>query len=321
MTRRSNEEESSLELLLDTITNTFGGVLFIALLIVLLVRNQGVSQRMPEPDIEVVAQMVRLERQIERARTEIDTLDELLARQRERLTKQLDGVRVEEVVMLNDLKKRRDELLLKRLEGYQETVKVQQSINEKAKEFNAGVDLSGKIAQAKRDLYDLTNEIAKSEQENRKVVAAIETKSRSAKRDLKLPTQQRTSKKAIYVAIWRNRVFRIVVGGRLNTSHLVVTDSSRAQVSSRSVFYTFRLNRGLVPSASVHFERAMKTMLGNPAVGSYYVKIFVYDGSFKGFQHVRDVVVGSGLRYDAAPLSSKETIPFGSGGGGSSFAQ
>ena len=60
--RRAKEEESSLELLLDTMCNTFGGVMFIAisLLVVLSAMTKNIPQKEEEP-----ADMATLQRQIE----------------------------------------------------------------------------------------------------------------------------------------------------------------------------------------------------------------------------------------------------------------
>ena len=41
MSRRRSRKQDSLELLLDTICNTFGGVLFIAILVVMLLQQTG----------------------------------------------------------------------------------------------------------------------------------------------------------------------------------------------------------------------------------------------------------------------------------------
>ncbi|HID23046.1 MAG TPA: hypothetical protein EYP14_11685, partial [Planctomycetaceae bacterium] len=75
MRRQRLESESSLELLLDTICNTFGGVVFIALLIVLLLRST--VERLPEarqdsPPVHEVrrvqAELTQLESELQVAR-------------------------------------------------------------------------------------------------------------------------------------------------------------------------------------------------------------------------------------------------------------
>ena len=62
MSRRKASEESSLELLLDTMCNTFGGVMFIA--ISLLVIISVMTQDMPQQD-EEPADMATLQQEIE----------------------------------------------------------------------------------------------------------------------------------------------------------------------------------------------------------------------------------------------------------------
>lgn len=49
MSRRKSED-SSLELLLDTMCNTFGGVMFIAILLSVMVSIRGHQQNEPVPD-------------------------------------------------------------------------------------------------------------------------------------------------------------------------------------------------------------------------------------------------------------------------------
>lgn len=65
MSRRRASRQDSLELLLDTICNTFGGVLFIAILVVLLLQQTGGGPEAPtvEPasPVELQALVIRLE--------------------------------------------------------------------------------------------------------------------------------------------------------------------------------------------------------------------------------------------------------------------
>lgn len=62
--RQSTSEESSLELLLDTICNTFGGILFISILVVVLLNttSEAIQRQPPSP----AAQSKMLQRDIER---------------------------------------------------------------------------------------------------------------------------------------------------------------------------------------------------------------------------------------------------------------
>ena len=46
---RRHAEESSLDLLLDAMCNTFGGVMFIAILLTVMISIRGLEKRMPFP--------------------------------------------------------------------------------------------------------------------------------------------------------------------------------------------------------------------------------------------------------------------------------
>ena len=80
MSRRHASRQDSLELLLDTICNTFGGVLFIAILVVLLLQQSGTGPA-PETPVPVVVPLSDVEMQALTLRME--TVAEELARRRQ----------------------------------------------------------------------------------------------------------------------------------------------------------------------------------------------------------------------------------------------
>lgn len=75
MARTSTIDDGSLELLLDTICNTFGGILFIALLVAIMMNSSGVdaTQTTPEPSLE--EEMLDLQSQIAMLQQEQDVLE------------------------------------------------------------------------------------------------------------------------------------------------------------------------------------------------------------------------------------------------------
>jgi hypothetical protein len=75
MSRRKRTADSSLELLLDTICNTFGGVLFLAILICVLLRMASpLEQLVAEHDRTTPEEMQALELQLDALVAEIETL-------------------------------------------------------------------------------------------------------------------------------------------------------------------------------------------------------------------------------------------------------
>ena len=82
MARRgdSMNVNEALELFLDTMSNTFGGVVFISLLVCMLIQTRGVEQNPVEP--------VRLQRDLQKLETEIQGLE----RDHENVTKSIGEI-------------------------------------------------------------------------------------------------------------------------------------------------------------------------------------------------------------------------------------
>ena len=115
MSRRRQPDASSLELLLDTICNTFGGVLFIAIMVVLLLRQAGDSTASPSAEStpqspleiqtmanhyeEIAGELARLQQnrnsQDDVVRTFAPEATQLLFVRRNEVTRQQESLRAE----------------------------------------------------------------------------------------------------------------------------------------------------------------------------------------------------------------------------------
>lgn len=115
MARRASAEITSLELLLDTVCNAFGGIVFITLLLAILSRNAGgkAADRPPsDPKEEVKRQ--RLLQEISEARADLRDAESDLASLRQVLESR-DPAEEEEVLRARDAaERRRDELARER---------------------------------------------------------------------------------------------------------------------------------------------------------------------------------------------------------------
>ena len=80
---RKHAEESSLELLLDIVCNSFGGVIFIALLLAVIISIRGFQKTDSEPDRE--AKIAEVKEQITRLRAELTDVMEATRKQAELL--------------------------------------------------------------------------------------------------------------------------------------------------------------------------------------------------------------------------------------------
>ena len=70
----NDDRQSSLELLLDTITNTFGGIVFLALLVVVLLQLTSDKATQEAPQKETVDRLVAMETELITATRQRDEL-------------------------------------------------------------------------------------------------------------------------------------------------------------------------------------------------------------------------------------------------------
>src|SRR5687768_3661347 len=81
MSRKSSASSDSLDLLLDTICNTFGGVLFIAMLVIILLNMSGEKAASVPATPDAQAQLAAAQAEMVRAQTELDQLRRAAAEQ------------------------------------------------------------------------------------------------------------------------------------------------------------------------------------------------------------------------------------------------
>ncbi len=74
MTQRNSSDDGSLDLLLDTICNTFGGVLFISLLVVILLNMSSNEAASTPPEEATQAELSNWESRLAQANREVERL-------------------------------------------------------------------------------------------------------------------------------------------------------------------------------------------------------------------------------------------------------
>ena len=130
MSRRRSAPASSLDLLLDTICITFGGVLFIALLVVLLLQMSGNSGANSAVDAEKQQRFLESQSRLEELRARLKTL-RTAAAQQESLASDLAAQAPPELVdQFRDWRTRRDSLNDQRLKELAELSKEQADLND-----------------------------------------------------------------------------------------------------------------------------------------------------------------------------------------------
>ncbi len=175
--RSTSADESSLELLLDTICNAFGGILFISILIIVLINmsSREVIEALPEQPTTV--EMLRLRSELEEAHEQLKTLT-VAATQQEKISSRFfnknsvvlaEKIRYEKVNLSQSVQSNNQKM--------SQTVTTQKNINE----------ISEKLETLKHELI-----ISKEKLSNLNIQLKQEIKKRS--RSSKLPTVTMESK-------------------------------------------------------------------------------------------------------------------------------
>lgn len=280
--RRQQPGSNSLELLLDTICNTFGGILFIALLVTILTQLSEKKTPVPRPstatpeEIEsLVLEQAHLLAEISRVRANQDAEDLLASR--------LAPAEIQQ--LLTERNRLRDEL-------HSVSDQIQSSLAE-----NARV-----AADIQKILHQLSQVQAEIPEEKRKLAAledAIDRKVEKRSQQLRL-SQVRSSFGKSEVAIvlrygraylWHQYDAR---GNRLglNTDDFIVLESDAKSV-------TVRPNplRGIPLDGSPQSRQALSRLLEPFAPNRNTIVVVARPDTYHAFPQVRDATVASGFEY------------------------
>jgi hypothetical protein len=292
MRRRDNDsDQSSLELLLDTISNTFGGVLFMAILIAILLQMSGKPSGSQEEQPEIPqAELIALKQQLDAAIAERAALQEALKTQ----AATRDELRQEDlqpqVETLAALRAERDELQAKKLEQLAAISQSQVKVNELSEQISA---LDEQLAKARREAA-AARAALKSEIESRTRATTLPKTRRSAKRELAL------------IARYGRLYFIYNYSGpwsrTLNLEHMVVVDEDG---SSRTL--TPKPYAGL-PLKDDGFKQELARRLKQHPARDWYVAAAVWSDSFAEFAHLRAALVELGHEYRLLLMRPGETL-------------
>lgn len=277
--RRRTQQGDSFDLFLDTITNTFGGVLLIALLIVLMIReNTDGAPKDHQPgataDLQVVQSAINA---LEAER------DSLAASMRDQKVLSEDFIDSELIELSKDLSAKISERSKLSAEAAELSRLVKQ-----ASVSNTG--LAAKGEQVKNDLAQKTAEFKElNEQLSAEQAARTQT--------MALPKEQATSKSEVPVFLEDDQLFvlrsdRSQISGQINAQHFEKTTAGFAGLHIDSEYYRIR------PGAGLDLEsEALKAELNRYSAGIYYFAIVVRADSFEKFSKLRNILVEAGFEY------------------------
>ncbi len=289
MTRRRHfHDDSSLELLLDTITNAFGGILFLALLVVVLLQN---SSKTPDalPNVsrttlsELRTTFQNIETKLVPLRLEVEA--------REAIATNLADPTLEKVLLkLTQMREERTELIagtsvvlesISRLQGHSD------ALDEKGAQLSAEIEAVGvAVGVAQKNLEE--------ERARRKVNSPF-------------PEERTSSKSHIPVTVRYGRWYV----DRSPTGEANLDDFAVLDTKGKYLTITPKPYRGIPVVERDSLSKQLERHLSTQDPSSHYIEIAIWDDSFTEFQPLRDYLVQRGFEYRLVVVTQGDVVSEG----------
>lgn len=296
MRRRRAPLPDSLELLLDTICNAFGGILFIALLVIVMLRLSGGTPSEAGTSAGVQANLLELEAELEDSRRELAALAEAAEQQHELR----GGLAPDEIVRLRRQRdaerSARDELAGRQAQAAQDLASAQQSDEAAHAEL---AKLDDALRKSGRELERLREE-ERRERRQRTVQIDAPRMRKSYKQELALFVKDhRIVLACTRPGEWNSAECELDLGRFGRPEHIGPKPGAGTRVDPKHPDLA-AVKAALSPYAAA-----------GPA--NYHLTIIIWEDSFDVFQVVKRVVKNEmGFEYRTLPMpASASSVGFG----------
>lgn len=293
MKRKHGSDNSSLDLFLDTISNTFGGILFIAILVSIMLQRRTAEEVMQAKDAVPVS--------AERA-------DEI-AHQLEHLSQDRQNM----LLLVEELRKQQPpesdtELARERqtLDTQQELL--QQAIDEQSAMAQQLTDLLKDKAELQARLDQLHAQSTQAQDQQQQEQQAFEEALLAKTVERKVPkveTLQTTDIRGFILRYGRLYALHEPQTYTINKAHIQVEAQGPAQGT-----ITPLAGKGWDLSNTAHRMETEQFLTGHDPA-AYLCRIAVYPDSFAEFEGLREILVRTGHRYDLQPYPETATLRLG----------
>lgn len=299
MRKLHQQQESSLDLLLDTLTNVFGGIILIACLLALLARDAP-----PPPEAS-------------------KTQSELLTVSYQNALKELQQVqqRVQQLEEYNQRSKRTElnatlTKLTAQLAAIQQSEKenaesaiLSQQGQKKAKNNLATIkediqNTIGEIDQNNKTQTELQEKINALKTDQKKLAHELEQLPEKASEELRYPREHSTSQNAEYIVLQHGKIYPCFQEGAVSEHMDVEALPGLTRMKPNPL-------RGIVPADIKNIQSLLKEFQER----NFYCAIELHRDSYDTFRKLKPLLLKAGIDY-GINLSDASVISFGSGGVG-----
>lgn len=298
MSKDDTSQSGSLDLLLDTICNTFGGVLFISMLVVVLLNMTGHQVAIEPPSEAAQADLVEWRQNLTESNQEMQKLQRALEDQRQIEDAVLDPGLKQLVEQLEESEETHQDLLQDKNAELEAIGKSQTDINTAAQELK---DLEMAMARARGKLDLIERELARE----------IEKRTRAAK----LPTPRVTTKAEVAFFL---REGRLTAYAKRDPEGNLVPNSAEYEEKRDAAgkpYVVPKAGAGTAVDPAGRNRAALAGKLGSFDPDKHYLAIFVWPDSFEHFGVVRDLMVEKQFEYRLVPFPADGKIYIGAAEG------
>lgn len=286
--KRSQNSDDSLDMLLDTITNTFGGIVFLAMLIVILLGSSRPSS--PDPSLEAAFQSIRS--QIETLKQQKVELEQL----------QTAGKIVSSLVEVDA----DPQSIAKAKSLAQQHSQLQEQLHQ---QVSARLQLAERIRQSAEQAHARDLETANLETKFESLSAEVDKEIKSRSREIDLPKERPTSKQQFVILVQNSKVFELdgepqVPGMQINSRDFESCSRNDAIVVLDAGPYRIRSAGGMPMSDENDLRRALNRV-NNSRV---YVTVAIWEDSYEHFSGLRKIFKDLKLEYQLILMEPDEII-------------
>ena len=297
MSRRRATKQDSLELLLDTICNTFGGVLFIAILVVMLLQ-QPEDGATPPPITVPPERIDELSQQM----IELTTEQTRLKANRESQIAIVDSLSTDEV---RSLIEHRHELAVQDSE-----------LRAKANELLVqNAKLAARVESDRAKNAKVTRDLEVALKEKQQSLTALENDRKNRTTEARMPVQLPPGARQEIGFVLRYG--RLYVWHRYDQFHnrqgLNTDDFVIAGEEDGGVVTLPKPTRGILLDGSASSQESIRRLMRQFDPKTCYLVPIVRPDSFAAFSHFRDLALELGFNYRLMPVEA-DTQVFDSGG-------
>lgn len=294
MSRKAAPASDSLDLLLDTICNTFGGILFIAMLVVILTNQISRDAAPSAPSAESSRALRRLRGELTESESRLTKLRQAV-RQKEDLERRFaDPESLGLLESLRSLDDDSDELLKERAQKLTYVAESQADLEETARELE-------KLAQ------QLTETKERLQLEKQKLENEASLRSRTSE----VPQQRATQKQAIPFFL---KAGRLSAFAYRNEDGEIVQNAAESRIVEEAPgkkYIELVPGAGLAIAMDGSNAADIAARLTDFDKTKHFLSVFVFKDSFVNFESLKNEMIRSGFEYHLVPFPDDAKVYIG----------